>query len=125
MTTALWCVLAAGLLPYLATGIAKGGGSRYDNRDPRAWLERQDGWRKRANNAQSNGFEAFPLFAAAVIVAHITQAPQDRVDQFALIFIAARVAYIVCYVADWAAVRSIMWLAGIVCSVVIFASGAR
>ncbi len=36
MTTALWCVLAAALLPYFAVGIAKSGGERYDNRDPRA-----------------------------------------------------------------------------------------
>ena len=43
MTIALWCVLVAGLLPYAATVIAKLGGARFDNRDPRAWLERQTG----------------------------------------------------------------------------------
>ena len=41
---------------------------------------------------QLNGFEAFPLFAAAVIVAQILQAPQARIDILALVFVAARVA---------------------------------
>src|SRR5512137_927141 len=101
MTIALWCVLIAALLPYLAATIAKAGGERYDNRDPRAWLEKQDGFRVRANNAQLNSFEAFPFFAVAVLVAHVLHAPQERVDALAVIFIAVRVAYFVCYLTDW------------------------
>ena len=34
MTIAYWCVLIAGLLPYVAAGIAKWDRT-YDNRDPR------------------------------------------------------------------------------------------
>lgn len=125
MSIALWCVLVAGLLPLLATSIAKAGGSRYNNRDPREWLEKQDGFRRRADNAQKNSFEAFPFFAVAVIVAQLTQAPADRVDQFALIFVAARVAYIALYVADWHYARSVAWLIGVIATVVIFVSGVR
>jgi uncharacterized MAPEG superfamily protein len=124
MTTALWCVLAAALLPYVATSIAKAGGERYNNRDPRRWLEQQQGFRRRADNAQRNGFEAFPFFAAAVLVAHLVGAPQERVDVLALIFIAARVAYTVCYVADWHGARSIAWLLGWVATVALFVTGA-
>lgn len=124
MTTALWCVLAAALLPYFAVGIAKSGGERYDNRDPRAWLERQDGFRRRADNAQRNSFEAFPFFAAAVIVAHLLQAPQERIDALAIIFVVARVAYILSYVADWHWARSAAWLVGIVATAAIFVTGA-
>ena len=47
------------------------------SRYPRRWLEQQQGFRARANAAQANGFEAFPFFAAAVIVAHLTQAIHD------------------------------------------------
>jgi len=125
MSIALWCVLVAGLLPLLATSIAKAGGSRYNNRDPREWLEKQDGFLRRADNAQKNSFEAFPFFAVAVIVAQLTQAPADRVDQFALIFVAARVAYIALYVADWHYARSVAWLIGVIATVVIFVSGVR
>jgi uncharacterized MAPEG superfamily protein len=124
MTAALWCVLLAALMPIVATTVAKAGGERYDNRDPRAWLERQQGFRVRANNAQLNSFEAFPFFAVAVIVAQMLQAPQDRVDALAVIFIAARVAYIGCYLADWHWPRSIAWLLGWLACIFIFVSGA-
>jgi uncharacterized MAPEG superfamily protein len=124
MTTALWCVLAAGVLPYVATSIAKAGGERYDNRDPRLWLERQQGFRRRADNAQRNGFEAFPFFAAAVIVAQMIGAPQERIDVLAVIFIVARSVYTICYVADWHGARSIAWLIGWVATVTIFVTGA-
>ncbi len=122
MTTALWCVLAAGLLPYVATVSAKVG-KRFDNHLPRAWLAAQSGWRARANAAQMNSFEAFPLFAVAVLVAHHTGAPQPRVDTLALVFVAARIAYIVTYVADLALLRSIVWFAGIASAVAIFVAG--
>jgi uncharacterized MAPEG superfamily protein len=123
MTTAYWCVLFAGLLPYVATGLAKVGGERYNNRNPRGWLDRQQGFRARANAAQANSFEAFPLFAAAVIVAHLTQAPQERIDGLALMFIAARIGYTVCYVADWHWARSVVWTLGFVVTLTIFVSG--
>jgi uncharacterized MAPEG superfamily protein len=123
MTTALWCVLIAALLPYVATVTAKAG-ARFDNNNPRDWLAKQEGYRRRANAAQANSFEAFPLFAAAVIVAYLLHANQSRVDMLAIGFVAARVAYILCYVGDWAALRSLAWLAGIACAVAIFVSGA-
>jgi uncharacterized MAPEG superfamily protein len=123
MTTAYWCVLVAGLLPYLATVTAKAG-ARFDNRHPREWLARQTGWRARANAAQLNGFEAFPLFAAAVLVAHQVGAPQGRVDMLALTFVAARLAYLACYLADVHWLRSVAWFVGIGSAVAIFVAGA-
>ena len=124
MTVALWCVLVAALLPYLATTIAKAGGERYDNRDPRGWLEKQRGFRVRANNAQLNSFEAFPFFAVAVIVAQMLQAPQERVDALAVMFVIARVLYLACYLADWHWARSIAWLIGWLACILLFVSGA-
>ncbi len=123
MTTALWCVLVAGLLPYAATLTAKGG-ARFDNRNPRAWLAAQSGWRARAHAAQLNGFEAFPLFAAAVLVAQHLHAPQGRVDLLALVFVAARVVYLFTYLADLHVLRSIVWFVGIGSAVAIFLAGA-
>lgn len=122
MTTALWCVLIAGLLPYVAALTAKAG-ARFDNNNPREWLARQEGYRRRANAAQANSFEAFPLFAAAVIVAYLLNAPQERVDMLAMGFIAARVVFLICYLADWATIRSLAWMAGIFCAVMIFVAG--
>jgi len=123
MTTAYWCVLVAALMPYAAVSIAKSGGERFDNSNPRAWLQKQQGFRARANAAQANSFEAFPFFAAAVVVAHLTQAPQDRIDALAVMFVLARAAFIVFYVADWHWARSIVWTIGIVATITIFVSG--
>ncbi len=122
MTLALWCVLVAGLLPYAGAGAAKLG-TRFDNHQPRAWLAALNGWRARANAAQMNSFEAFPLFAVAVLVATVRHAPTARVDLLAMLFIAARVAYFVTYLADLATLRSVIWVFGIACSVAIFLSG--
>lgn len=122
MTIAYWCVLIAGVLPLLATAIAKYGGERFSNRYPRAWLDKQQGFRARAHAAQLNSFEAFPLFAAAVIIAHLAQAPQRWLDALAVAFIVARVAYIVCYVADWHWVRSLVWAVGFGLCIAIFVS---
>ena len=113
MTIAFWCVLVAGFLPYFGTLTAKIGGERFDNSNPRDWLNAQAGFRKRANAAQHNSFEAFPFFAAAVIIAHVAGAPQGRIDLFAVVFILARLFYIAFYVADVATLRSLAWFVGI------------
>ena len=123
MTTAYWCVLVAALMPYVATSIAKAGGERFNNRNPRGWLERQQGFRARANAAQANSFEAFPFFAAAVIVAHLTHAPQGRIDALAILFVLARVAFLVCYLADWHWARSLVWAVGLAATITLFVSG--
>ncbi len=120
MTIAYWCVLFMGLFPYVAAGIAKKGFEGYDNGMPRQWLAKQTGFRARANAAQANLFESLPFFFAAVIIASIANAPQNRIDLLALGFVAARISYLVCYVADWPTTRSIVWLAGLACVVAIF-----
>ncbi|HSD73473.1 MAG TPA: MAPEG family protein [Steroidobacteraceae bacterium] len=124
MTIALWCVFLAGILPYVATLIAKGGDRSLDNRDPRSWLARQEGFRKRANAAQLNAFEAFPFFAAAVITAHVLNGPQPVVDSLAVAFVAARLLHLACYLADRATLRSLSWFAGFGCVIGIFVGAA-
>ena len=120
MTVAFWCVLVAGFLPYFGTLTAKIGGERFDNSNPRDWLDAQSGFRKRANAAQHNSFEAFPFFAAAVVIAHVAGAPQGRIDLFAVVFILARLFYIAFYVADMATLRSLAWFVGIGSVVALF-----
>jgi uncharacterized MAPEG superfamily protein len=119
MTIALWCVLMAALLPYVAVGMAKWDKS-FDNNNPRDWLARQDGAKKRAHAAHLNSFEAFPFFAAAVIIATTAKAPANWVDALAILFIAARIAYIWCYVRDQASMRSIVWMIGLGACVALF-----
>lgn len=119
MLVAYWCVLVAGLLPYAATVIAKSK-KGFDNANPREWLARQEGFRARAHAAQLNSFEAFPFFAAAVIISQLRGAPADTVNMLALIFVVARVAYLALYVANLATLRSVAWLVGLACVVAMF-----
>lgn len=116
MTLAYWCVLLALFLPYLSTITAKvvGGGFKpRHNYDPRAFLAGLEGLARRANNAQLNSFEVTPAFAAAVIIAHLAGgAEQALLDQLAMAFILSRVLYFICYLADWAALRSLVWFVG-------------
>ena len=120
MTIAYFCVLIMGILPYVATGIAKKGWEGYDNGLPRQWLAKQTGFRARANAAQANLFESLPLFFAAVIIASISNVPQARIDILAVGFVLARIAYLICYVANWPTTRSIVWLIGIICVISLF-----
>ena len=125
MTGALWCVLIAACLPYAGAVLAKAGGHMpaAANRDPRSWLATLEGWPKRAHAFQLNSFEAFPLFAVAVLVAQAQHAPQARVDGLAIAFIGLRVAYLICYLTDRATLRSWLWLGGFACSLALFLAG--
>ena len=120
MTLAYWCVFIAALLPYLSTVIAKVGGRGYTNCAPRDFLEKQVGWRKRAHWSQLNGFEAFPAFAAAVIIAHLRFADQTLIDNLAVTFVSVRILYVIFYIADKAALRSLVWFIGFLCMVTLF-----
>ena len=119
MTLAQLCLLVACLLPIGCAGLAKskGFGKRrrdggFDNHQPREWLAGLKGWQARANAAQANSWEALPVFVAGLFVAHQHQAAQATVDALALAFIAARLVFIGLYVADKAALRSLVWMAG-------------
>ncbi len=120
MTIAYWCILVAAILPYLTIFVAKAGAKGFDNRRPREWYESFEGYRQRALWAQQNSFEMFPLFAAAVIIAHLAGATQAWVDGLAIAFVASRIAYLVCYIADLALLRSLVWTLGFGCCVALF-----
>jgi uncharacterized MAPEG superfamily protein len=117
MTVALWCILIALLLNPLCALIAKVASGRFglkDNHDPRAFLDTLSGLPRRAHAAQQNGYEAFPAFAAAVLVADIVgNAEQVTQDVLGVMYITSRLLYIICYLADWAALRSLVWFAGL------------
>ncbi len=123
MTIAFWCVLAAAFLPYPFTLAAKWS-RRFDNRAPRDYLETTTGWQRRAHWVQLNSFEAFPAFAAAVVIHHLVSGPTAVADTLALVFIASRLAYGACYLADWALCRSLAWFAASLSSVALFVTAA-
>ena len=123
MTFANWMVLAAALLPYLTVVLAKWTSS-IDNHAARRSMEALAGWRRRADWAHRNHFEAFPAFAAAVIIAELAQGPQHRIDGLAGLFILLRLVYTACYLADWATARSITWGLGFFTVLALFVTAA-
>lgn len=127
MTIANWCILIACVMPTATVGLAKIGSAksapgqgRYSNRHPREWAANLKGWQRRANAAQQNGFEALPLFIAAVLLAQQAHAGQSRIDLLAMGFIAIRVAYVACYIANLATLRTIVWAAGLLVCLALF-----
>ena len=123
MTVAYWMVLVAAILPYVCVTIAKAR-KGYDNHAPRAGIEQLDPRRQRAYWAHLNAFEAFPPFAAAVIIAHLAHAAQPAVNGLAVAFVVARVAHLIFYLNDMATARSLAWTAGMACVVGLFAVSA-
>jgi uncharacterized MAPEG superfamily protein len=122
MTIALWCVLVTALLPLVTTGIAKALGGNYDNNDPRGHALRYEGMAQRAHAAHLNGFEAFPLFAVAVLVAELKGGPRGMVDVLALVHVGFRVSYIAAYLYDRASLRSVLWVLALFATIGIFTS---
>jgi len=122
MTLAYWMLLAAALMPYFAVTLAKSGG--FNNSAPRQSLENLVGWRRRAEWAHRNHFEAFPIFAAAVFVAELTHAPQSRIDLLAVIFVFLRLVYTALYIADLATLRSLVWSLAMISVIWLFVLGA-
>jgi uncharacterized MAPEG superfamily protein len=123
MSIALWCILFAAFIPYGFTIAAKTGRG-FSNRNPRVYLDTVEGWRQRAHWAQCNGFEAFPPFATAVLVAHVTAAPQHMADSLAVVFCIARIVYGLFYIADKPALRSLAWIVGLSSMVALFGISA-
>lgn len=110
MTLAFWCVLVAVFLPLIFVGFAKLGSRDYNNRDVRGWEETLTGYRRRAHQAQLNSYEAFPPFAAGVIIAHLAGGDPGWINGLAVGFVVLRAIYGWCYITDRATMRSIVWI---------------
>jgi len=112
MTFAFWCVAIAAFLPLVWIGFAKVGAGGYDNAKPRVWRKQLEGRLHRAAAAEENAYEAFPTFAAGVIIAHITGVDQNVADAMAGVFITARILHGVFYITDKDLFRSLSWTVG-------------
>jgi uncharacterized MAPEG superfamily protein len=121
MTIAELCLLAAVLIYIGAIGLAKGSNIKaFDNGNPRDAAFYASGFRKRALGAHNNGIEAFPLFAAAVLLAEMRHASQGLIDALAVGFIVLRIAYVAAYVGDKPTLRSVIWCAAFAVNLAIF-----
>jgi uncharacterized MAPEG superfamily protein len=128
MSIPFWCLFLAALLIYLAkipvVKAMREEGRGYDNHHPRAQQARLTGFGARAVAAHQNSIEIFPLFAAGVLMAHTTQTQGWFVDLLAIIFIVSRVIYLFLYWNDKASLRSLVWVVGLVCCLLLMLSPA-
>ena len=120
MTTAYLCVLIAAIMPILFAAYAKFSTEGYDNSSPREFLDKLQGKSKRAHFAHLNSFEAFPAFAAAVIIAHLAGVSQGQITVLAVFFIIFRILYGICYILDKHSFRSTVWAGGFFCVLWLF-----
>ena len=120
MSLPLWCLFIAALLVILSKAPAMramaGMQGGYDNQHPRAQQASLTGAGARGLAAHQNTIEAFPMFAAGVIVAEVFAAGSAVAAVLAVVFIVSRIAYIGLYVANIATIRSLVWAAGYLAS---------
>jgi uncharacterized MAPEG superfamily protein len=121
MTVAEYCVFGCVALYLLTIAPVKWIGFRdYDNSKPRNPAFYQDAIRARALGAHQNGIEAFPFFAAAVLLAEFRAAPQNLINELAVLFLIVRIAYVFTYLGNRPRLRSILWNIGFVINIAIF-----
>lgn len=127
MAIMIWCLLIAGLLPIAAKAPVvyfQNRDNGYDNRHPRAQQSRLTGAGARAVAGHYNAFEAFPLFAAAVLVVIATDTVSAQSQYLAIGFVALRISYHILYLANWDKLRSLVWFFAILCPVMMIAQTA-
>lgn len=115
----VYLILIACLLPYVFTTIAKkaAGFKLRDHQNPREFLAKNTGVAARAHAVEQNSFESLPLFIAAILMAEYMVVPQALIMTFGTAYIVFRIMYGICYLANWATLRSIVWLLSMLCPV--------
>lgn len=117
----VYLIIIACLLPYVFAVVAKmaGGFKREDNQNPREFLAKTTGLAARANAAQQNSFESLPLFLTSVLMAEYMVMNQGMIMTLGIAYIVLRVLYGICYLANWATLRSIIWFFSMVCPILL------
>jgi uncharacterized MAPEG superfamily protein len=121
MTIAEWCVFGAVMLYLLTIAPFKTLNFRhFDNSKPRDPAFFEDPLRARALGAHINGIETFPFFAVAVLLAEFRAAPQNLINELAVLFLIVRIAYVFTYLGNRPTLRSILWNIGFAINIAIF-----
>lgn len=118
----LYCLAAAAALIYLPFLVV--GYSRmivgYDMSAPRAMFDKLPDYAQRATWAHENAFEAFTIFAPAVLLAYVTQQNSALAIGAAITFVVVRWLYSVFYIFNIPLARSLMFAIGSLCSATLY-----
>ncbi len=113
-STLLYCVAAAAALIYFPFLIVGYGRVKvgYDTSAPRALFDKLPAFAQRATWAHENSFESFVLFAAAALMAYMTQVSSPLAAKVAIAYVIARFFYSLFYVFNVPLGRSLMFAVG-------------
>jgi uncharacterized MAPEG superfamily protein len=121
MTVAEWCVFASLMLYLLSIASVKWlRFGNFDNSRPRDPAFYDNPIAARALGAHQNGIEAFPFFAAAVLLAEFRACPQNLINELAVLFVIVRISYVFTYIGNRPTLRSILWSIGFAINIAIF-----
>ena len=120
--SAIWAMVAASLLPWLVSIVAKasGGFKVRNNAHPRDFFQNATGMAARANAAQQNSYETLPIFLAAVLTAMLFFVPQSIINILAWLYVLIRIGFCVAYITNLSMFRSILWALSMACCLMLF-----
>jgi hypothetical protein len=126
VTIAEICIFAALVLIIASIGPAKAArgkdGRAFDNARPRDPGFYASGLPARALGAHQNGWESFPFFIAAVLLAEFRGVGQGTVNGLAVAYLLARMLFVWLYLTDRPSARSLAWTAGFAVNAALFLS---
>lgn len=113
-TTLVYCLAVAAVLIYLPFLLVAYGRLQigYDMAAPRAAFDQLPAYAQRAGWAHQNAFESFMLFAAAALMAYVTQVNSLWATGAAIAYVVARCFYPVFYILNIPIGRSLMFGVG-------------
>ena len=114
MTIFLYSIAAAAVLIYLPFLVVAYARLRvgYDQSAPRAMFDKLPPYAQRATWAHQNSFEGFMIFAAAALMAYVTNVNSPIAVVAAIAFVAARLLYSIFYILNIPLLRSLMFAVG-------------
>ncbi len=117
-------LLAAVLVLFFPRGVVAREQARqpegYDNSTPRLQVARLSGLGQRAQGAHLNSFEAFTLFAPAVLACELRHVDIGRTSALCLAFVCFRIVYLGLYLGDKSTLRSTVWTFGILATAALY-----
>lgn len=105
-------------LPFLIVAYARvqNGYDKEAMAAPRAAFDKLPDYGKRATWAHQNALEAFPIFAAAALMAYVTNQTSPLAGYAAIAWMIVRFLYPVFYILNVPILRSLMFGIGSICS---------
>lgn len=123
MQSIIIMMMLACLFPYVFAILARKLGGfklKQHHQQPRLFLAQLQGVAERANAVQANSFESLVLFLPAVLIALQVILPMAIIQLLCIGYLTFRTLYAICYLANWAILRSIMWWLAFMCCMMLF-----